>query len=402
MGCCGQRCDGECVSGQNNSLRLKPFLTGFVLLSVLMTAVIAVSVSVMLFEVQKTSEHEHNVTDLLVENVGWARREVIQIQQYLTDASATGEQDGIDDGKKALEQVNQALARITEIDPTLADDTQALSAKAQQLFDTGMEMVAAYKQSQAAGNVIMKRKGGFDDSSDSLQDALTLLEGKINQQQTETVGRVEKLLRLTRIITVGLSILIAVSILFGGRHLYQQVFRQLGGEPADGVSLAEKLSQGDLAQVVTVAPGDTRSLMAHLASMRARWTDVATSLNGQVWLMLNAFGQLRDQARTMSVNCGEQNEATLSILGSVEQVNSGAQQIAARAADANAQAQRSSESAQQGNRLIENMVVELGIAQTSVNASVSLVTALNRCVEEIEGLIARPSRMYPGRPIFWL
>jgi methyl-accepting chemotaxis protein len=367
---------------------LKPFLIGFVVMSLAMTSVTAISVSLMLAQVRSDSAHEHNVTDVMVDTLADAKLEVVQIQQYLTDSAATGETDGVEDARKALSAVQTAVNRINTLAPDLQNDTRHLREKAETLFDTGLKMVAAYKNSQADGNAIMKANNGFDTQSDALQQAVEVLSGKINQQQATVTAKIENLLSMTQLVCIVLSLLMAAGAALAGRVLYHKVFSQLGGEPVVGVKIARRLAEGDLSVQVRLEQGDKSSLLAQLGHMRNRWTEVASSLNGQVWLMLNAFSQLREQSALMSGHCVEQKDATISIAANIEQLSVSAKQIAERSGEASEQSIRSGETSANGRKIIENMAIEMQKAQSAVQQSVQLVQVLNGRAQEIAELIS--------------
>ncbi|MCP5325734.1 MAG: hypothetical protein H7A09_05295 [Oceanospirillaceae bacterium] len=368
--------------------RLKPFLIGFVLMSLVMTGVTALSVFLLLNQVRSESEHEHNVTDTLVDSLGEAKLQVVQIQQYLTDSAATGEQDGVDDARKALTAVEEAAQRISQLDPRLQNDTRHLLERAEMLFATGLHMVDAYQNSREAGNAIMKGSDGFDNQSDALQQVIDTLSQNINQQQTQTTAKVENLLNLTIIVCVTLSLLMAAGALVVGRLLYQKVFALLGGEPATGVEISSRLASGDLSIQVQLQDGDKTSLLAQLGHMRNRWTEVASSLNGQVWLMLNAFSQLREQSALMSGHCMDQKDATIAIAANIEELSVSAKQIAERSSEASEQSERSGETSDHGRQIVENMATEMQKAQAAVQQSVQLVQVLNGRASEIAALIS--------------
>ncbi|WP_430459563.1 methyl-accepting chemotaxis protein [Thalassolituus sp. LLYu03] len=374
-------------SSTESHKRLKPFLIGFVALSLVTTSLLAVVVTVLLTKAEEYSHHEHEVTDILVDQLGLAKYDIVQIQQYLTDSAVTGASDGTEDASKALHSLQQCLSTISELDPSLASDTREIGQDAQRLFDTGVDMVEAYSHSQREGNQIMKGADGFDARSDQLQQVVDHLATEIAAEQAAAVRNVDDLLAMIRDVCILLALAMAAGSVFVGYKLYRQVFEQLGGEPADGVALAQRLANGDLAQAITLKPGDTTSLFAQFAAMRVRWTEVATSLNGQVWLMLTAFGQLRQQAQDMSDHSQQQSDATNAIASNVEQITASAAQIAARSTEASEQSRRTRQRSVEGRDCIARMNAEMTDAQQSVQTSVALVARLSEHAAGIGHLV---------------
>ena len=97
--------------------RLKPFLIGYVSLSIAPVLMILLSVIVPLREIRSRSEFMHHFTGEMVSKLALARLESVQVQQFLTDSPATGEKDGIEDATKALQHARQLLAAVAALDP---------------------------------------------------------------------------------------------------------------------------------------------------------------------------------------------------------------------------------------------------------------------------------------------
>ena len=110
------------------SQKLKPFLIAYVALSVALVLLILWLVTGLLRDIRGHSEHEHGVTNRLVANLGQARLEAVQVQQYLAAASVTGELDGIEDAAESLDKARRALIEVGRLDPRLEPDARQLMA----------------------------------------------------------------------------------------------------------------------------------------------------------------------------------------------------------------------------------------------------------------------------------
>lgn len=85
---------------------------------------------------------------------------VVQVQQWLTDISATRGQDGLDDGfaeaEASAKEVESLLARLVEINPDYTADAKAIWDKFTPYYETGKKMAQAYiKEGPAGGNAMM-------------------------------------------------------------------------------------------------------------------------------------------------------------------------------------------------------------------------------------------------------
>ena len=99
---------------------------------------------------------------------------VVQVQQWLTDISATRGLSGYDDGLSEAEvyaqNVYDILDRLVAVNPEYADEAQDIRDKFAPYYETGQTMAQAYiAEGPAAGNVIM---GEFDTVAANINEAV--------------------------------------------------------------------------------------------------------------------------------------------------------------------------------------------------------------------------------------
>ena len=99
---------------------------------------------------------------------------VVQVQQWLTDISATRGLSGYDDGLSEAEvyaqNVYDILDRLDAVNPEYADEAQDIRDKFAPYYETGQTMAQAYiAEGPAAGNVIM---GEFDTVAANINEAV--------------------------------------------------------------------------------------------------------------------------------------------------------------------------------------------------------------------------------------
>jgi methyl-accepting chemotaxis protein len=132
---------------------------------------------------------------LLGQAVKQVELDIVQVQQYLTDVSATRAQDGLDDGWAKAQSYAEALPQdiatakqlATQLGGTevlTALDTVAAAFPA--YYDMGKTMAAAYvKDGATAGNAIM---GRFDTEAEVLGEAMGALKEDIDTLNDQIVA----------------------------------------------------------------------------------------------------------------------------------------------------------------------------------------------------------------------
>jgi signal transduction histidine kinase/CheY-like chemotaxis protein len=208
--------------------RLKLFIAGYIGLSVVLVICILAAAVGSLNSIRARSDYEHQITDQLVNNLALARYEAVQIQQYITDSAATGEDDGLHDGALALQHAQQLLKSVGVLSADLGQDADRLSESLNRLHQTGLAMVAAYRNSRAAGNVIMKGPHGFDRQTEEVVGQLDQLRLRVEALQEQAVQSQYATISRATTWIIALGALLSVASLLAGALLYRLVFAAIG------------------------------------------------------------------------------------------------------------------------------------------------------------------------------
>ena len=199
-------------------------------------------------------------------------KQVVQIQQFLSDVSATRGKDGLGDGFKLAQEnfdaLNLALAEF-EKHSTQAGDAQAvqriqsIKSSAAVYFEAGQTMAKAYVAGgPEAGNKLMS---GFDGASESLQKLLEPFVrsqiDKMNHEVKDSEHIADQILQ-TAFIIVGLTVLAAMVI---GWLVTSSITRPL--QKALGV--AHQVASGRLDTTIEADQSEIGQLLAPLAKMQA-------------------------------------------------------------------------------------------------------------------------------------
>ncbi len=201
-------------------------LTTKMLLSIGIPLTIITAVLVNVFMV--TGGIKKNARYAQIESVVFAsvaqqmKLDVVQIQQWLTDISATRAQDGLDDGfdeaEKSKKSFLAGLARFKEMyinknDKEGLSNLKSIEHALESYYTVGKEMAHAYiDEGPAEGNTLMD---SFDRAAESLASKLNpFIEQQtsgLNASMTTIVSSVNKL-RMIIIITSFLAIVISIVI----------------------------------------------------------------------------------------------------------------------------------------------------------------------------------------------
>ena len=126
-----------------------------------------------------------------VESLKDARFHVVQIQQFLTDISATHNEDGYGEASENLDRARADLASVKELIPTLSAEIDAAGKALTAVHEAGVAMAKVYiSQGMDAGNLLMQRPvDGFDARVEALSEQLDGLTEKLGARLKEAEER---------------------------------------------------------------------------------------------------------------------------------------------------------------------------------------------------------------------
>jgi methyl-accepting chemotaxis protein len=143
------------------------------------------------FDEIDTATEVTNETFKAVESLKDARFHVVQIQQFLTDISATHNEDGYGEASENLAQARAKLANVKQLIPTLGAEIDAAGKALTDVHEAGVAMAKVYiSQGMDAGNLLMQQPvNGFDARVEALSAQLDGLTETLSARLAEAEDR---------------------------------------------------------------------------------------------------------------------------------------------------------------------------------------------------------------------
>lgn len=146
----------------------------------------------------------------------------------------------------------------------------------------------------------------------------------------------------------------------------RNIRRALGAEPDELSRLVGNVANGDLSAAVTVASGDTTSVMAAVARMQADLARVVSSVRQNSESVATASAQIAQGNQDLSKRTEEQASVLQETAATMEQLGSTVRNNADNARQANQLAQGASVVAAQGGDVVGKVVTTMqGISDSS-------------------------------------
>ncbi|MDH4199639.1 MAG: methyl-accepting chemotaxis protein [Spirochaetia bacterium] len=246
---------------------------------------------------------------------------VVQVQQFLTDVSATHDKEGFQDAKKNAALFYHGLGKFKQMFQR-ENNTESLKQISNleiafnTYYSTGIEMANAYmSHGLVDGNKIMEV---FDKDSEDLNKKIRLLRDSQTKEiidntsaNVNLVSFIFYALLVTGIVLFIISIVISITISNSIVHPMITV-----------VNLTDKISKGDLTVEVRSNTKDECGLMMkHMRVMTDKLNDVINEVSRSIELLTTTSGNLSMTAQNISSESTEQASNLEEITASLEEVS---------------------------------------------------------------------------------
>jgi methyl-accepting chemotaxis protein len=231
---------------------------------------------------------------------------MVNVQQFLTDASATGDSEGIDEAQQNMSQLNQQLDSIVSAAPEFKKLADPIRVDANKFLKLGIEMANTYMTSgKEAGNALMQRPGdGFDAYADRLAEEIAALE----KLATEKQARSEQAMITNQHQLLIQTILLSVIEFFIMIGIFWALFRRTLPLEAVVHSLTENAGQLESA---SSAVSSSATAISSATSQQASATQQTAASLEQIRAMVgktaenSSFLQERAEETNQSVSTGK-------------------------------------------------------------------------------------------------
>jgi methyl-accepting chemotaxis protein len=256
-----------------------------------------------------------------------AQLSVVQVQQWLTDISATRATDGYDDGfveaEKSAQQFKSDIEKLIKLNPEKTEELRTLGNVFNSYYTTGIEMANAYIQGgPQEGN---QRMVDFDKYATDIhekveplvEEALAVVDHSVESMEQSTNSLMKRSLIIFMIILI---ICTALSI-----YLSRQIVRPISSL----VEQFEKAAQGDLTAEVIVKSRD------ELGNLGNSFNKMLKNQREVMQRVLSASQTVAVASTDLSASIQQTSAGLEEITAAVVEISSGLQQNAASAQETN-------------------------------------------------------------------
>jgi len=313
---------------------------------------------------------------------------VVQVQQFLTDVSATHDSAGYQDAEDAAQAFNDAVNKMRLLS---LDDNETLSQLNQlnnqfiQYYAQGKRMAKAYTyQGIEAGNQIME---SFDQTAETLTQLVQKIENEhVNRASQVTQTIVEQSHFASWLTVVVFLVSLAVALIVA-RLITNKLQTQLGIDPFFVQEIAKEIAKGNLQRDIMVGKDDKTSLIYAIKVMQGNLKHIISSITATAAHVTRASEQLSDICQIIIVSSESQNQYALTTAAAMEEMTASIDEITHNSSNAAAQADQAGEAADEGFTIVNDAAEEMkGIAQV-VSESSQIIGKLSDSSQHISEVV---------------
>lgn len=160
------------------------------------------------FKLVEEMQSKHFAT---ISKTDYLKINVIQVQQWLTDASATCTKDGFEQAEIHAEKFKSLISEIKALNPDLQKELNAIESSFDPYYETGKKMANTYiEKGTAAGNIIME---DFDVTAETINSNVENFQKESYKNIASVISNVKKSVDSTkRSIFISLILLVILVI----------------------------------------------------------------------------------------------------------------------------------------------------------------------------------------------
>ena len=215
-------------------------------------------------------------------------------------------------------------------------------------------------------------------------NSLIQVQGKI-LQETADAGRAEY--SAARIQLMAFLAIAAVAATLMATWIIRSVTGPLGGEPDEAKTVVEKIAAGDLTSEIRVGVDDEQSLMAAMRRMQSSLRKMVSNLQENAERVAATAQQLASASSQMAKSTEAQSGAASAMAAAVEEMTVSISHVSDSAREANSITSETGKMSQDGNRIIQDTVVDMQQISQTVGEAAGTIQKMGDSSQNISTIV---------------
>ena len=305
----------------------------------------------------KEMNDKHYVTLLGAKDL---KLNVVQVQQWLTDISATRAEEGFDDGFEEAEmhaqKFKETIADLISINPEDKEELEKIRKDFDPYYEMGKKMANAYIiHGPEQGNIIM---GDFDAEAERINEEVDTYEIQANENIKIAIDKVEKLIEKSIILSI-ISIICAIIVsiltwIFITKSIHSPIkivlsklkdISENSGDLTQQIDFTSKDEIGELAENFNLMQDSLKEIISMVIGRSISIGNITVKNNENISELSSIIENVSYTTEELSAGMEETAASTENIHTSINKIKSIANTLASKAEEEGKSAEEISERA---------------------------------------------------------
>jgi len=256
--------------------------------------------------------------------------DVVQVQQYLSDISATraanGFDDGFDEAEKYAQNIHVITAELMKINPGKQEEITKLENSFGPYYETGKKMAKAYVEGGPdKGNLLM---GDFDSTAESISNQVDTFKSDSQDEVQKNIGQINRSIMNTLILviaSIGLAVLILV---IAWIYVTKNIVNPIRIVLSKLKDMAD--SGGDLTKRIDFTSKD------EIGALAENFNDMQDSFREMIRVIIKESSNVETTVNNTSQNINQLSSLIEEVSATTEELSAGMEETAASTEEVNA------------------------------------------------------------------
>lgn len=314
---------------------------------------------------------------------------VVQVQQWLTDISATrgldGLNDGFDEAENHAKEFRTLVKELSVLDPDNIDTFQALTPAFDKYYSVGTKMAQAYiDEGPAGGNIMM---GEFDTAALSLSNKVETLVDSTKDRSSQLLQDYVNDIKFQNMkLMVGFVVMFAM-ILF----VYFMMSKALSRLPLM-VRELDKISHGDISgemhDSLTTNNGDELGQICDaVQNMKVQLRELISQVSGAASLIAASSSQMSNTTNEALQKVQQQKSETEQVATAMHEMTATVAEVARNTSSASTSACEAQDATVNGQKIVNETATVINQLAKDVQHASEVTQSVEKDSEQIGAVL---------------
>lgn len=329
--------------------------------------------------------HSNNINETEIQILNKAyelKLSVIQVQQWLTDISATRGLDGLNDGfaeaEKNAQSFKSLLAELKALDPEQVDVYDTMLTPFNNYYRTGKKMAHAYIDGGPAnGNLMM---ASFDDAAATISGQVYQFLDKTEQRVSKAINQQIKATKTSGYFIAAGSIIIILSIIIITNIITNAITKL--------PKIVAEMASGDLTAKFNIDRNDEiGEIMKSLQTMRNHLLDMISDITDTTSELSDSSEKMAALSSITTTNLQTQLSETEQVATAMNEMTATVQEVANNISHTAIAVSEANDETDNGLKIVKDAIVEIKNLASQIEEASDTIHQLETDSESITSIL---------------